>query len=475
MSQKAMMSTTTSAPDGALQFDQPGKSQPGNTAWQESEFLACYQEDYASLQGQLHGLGERVAALRRAAWHQFEREGFPGRRVEEWRHTNIGVVRSTAYHGHKEPTALSAEQVQPFLYEGCRNLVVVNGRFAPELSDLISDAGGARVSSLVDLPADLESVVADWLGTAARFDQHPFVAMNTALFRDGVVIDLPQGAIVETPLHVLFLSAHDQAEPQVNYPRLLINAEELSQATIVETYASLDEELCLTCPVTEAFCAQGSTVRHYKVQKESLEAAHMATLHAEIQRDAQFISQSISHGGALVRNDTRAGIRGSGSDATLNGLYVVSGEQIIDNHMFVEHEAPNTTSHELFKGILSDRAQAVFNGHIYVHRSAQKTDAKQTNRNLLLSDGAVANSNPQLEIFADDVRCTHGSTTGHLEEEALFYLRSRGISPEAATSLLTYAFASEFVELVEVEALREDLQEFLFSRLPGGEIVRQAV
>ncbi len=451
------------------------RAEQARQKWQQGDLLAAYRADYASVEEQRDALGDRAGELRRAAFARFEEQGFPGRRDEEWRHTNIGVVRSTAYQGHQQPTTLTRDQIEPFLYRGCHNLVVVNGRVAPELSDSLASAGGARVSSLAYLDASLRPLVEERIATAAKFDNHPFVALNTALFRDGLVIDLPKEAVVEMPLHVLNLSAHASPDPQASYPRLLINAEAQSQATIIETYASLDDEPTLTCPVTEAFCAEGAVVRHYKVQKESLSAAHMATLHVEIQRDAQFSSQSISHGGGLVRNDSRAALRGSGSDATLNGLYVVAGDQIVDNHMYVEHEAPNATSHELFKGILSERAQSVFNGRIYVHRSAQKTDAKQTNRNLLLSDRAVANSNPQLEIFADDVRCTHGSTTGHLEEDALFYLRSRGIDADAATSLLTYAFASEFVELVEVEALRDDLQEFLFSRLPGGEIVRQAV
>ena len=443
--------------------------------WKTTELYASYREDWDSQNELRGGLGERITAQRERAWERFTEIGFPGRKDEEWRHTNIGVVRTTAYGSVAERTSLTKAQVEPFLYAGCHNLVVINGHVSAELSDSFADAGGARVSSLSFLDAGLRPLVEEKMASVAGFRSHPFVALNTALFRDGLVIELPRGAVVEKPLHVLFLSANALEGPQVSYPRLLIDAGEQSQATIIETYASLDDHVNLTCPVTEVFCAPASVVRHYKVQKETLEAAHMATLHAEIERDAQFSSQSISHGGGLVRNDTQAGLRGPGSDATLNGLYVVAGEQIVDNHMFVEHEAPNTTSHEMFKGILTDRAQSVFNGRIFVHRTAQQTDAKQNNRNLLLSDRAISNSNPQLEIFADDVRCTHGSTTGHLEDEALFYLRSRGIEKDAATSLLTYAFASEFVELVEVEALRADLQEFLFSRLPGGEIVRQAV
>ncbi len=467
MTTTAKRTTATMPPEPTTEMDMLDAS------WQRSPVFEAYRSDYESLDSK-DALGERVGRARRAAWEHFSSHGFPGRREEEWRHTDIGVVRATPYRGHREALTLEHAQIEPFLYRGCHHLVVVNGRVSHALSDSMRALEGALISAFESLDAGSRELVETRLATAARSD-HPFVALNTALFRDGLVIDLPKGCVLDRPLHVLVLSAHALDQPQVAYPRLLINARERSEATIIETYASLDDEPNLTCPVTEVFCGPGSVLRHYKVQKEGLEAAHMATMHAEIERDAQFSSQSISHGGGLVRNDTRAALRGPGSDATLNGLYVVGGDQVVDNHMLVEHEAPNTTSHELFKGILSDRARAVFNGRIYVHRSAQKTDAKQTNRNLLLSDRALINSNPQLEIFADDVRCTHGSTTGHLEAEALFYLRSRGIGADAATSLLTYAFASEFVELVEVKALREDLQEFLFSRLPGGEIVRQAV
>jgi Fe-S cluster assembly protein SufD len=259
----------------------------------------------------------------------------------------------------------------------------------------------------------------------------------------------------------------------VTFPRNLFVAGENSQVKLVETYAG--EGAYFTCPVTELVAGPASVVDHYKLQIESREAFHMATFQIEAERSCTPSSHSISIGGALVRNDVNAVLDGEGIDCILHGLYLGEGRQVIDNHMRGEHAKPHCASHELDKGVLDGAARSVFNGLIHVHPGAQKTDAKQSNRNLLLSGSAIANSNPQLEIFADDVKCTHGSTVGQLDEDATFYLRSRGIGEEAARSLLTYAFASDIVERIKVEPLRRHLEEFLFARLPQGEVVRQAV
>jgi Fe-S cluster assembly protein SufD len=263
------------------------------------------------------------------------------------------------------------------------------------------------------------------------------------------------------------------ARATVSYPRNLIVAGEGSQVTVVETYAG--EGAYFSCGVTELIAGPGAAVDHYKVQRESREAYHLATLQVYGERASVISSHSISLGGGLVRNDVNATLDGEGIDCILNGLYLADGRQLVDNHMRVEHAKPHCASHELYKGILDGKARTVFNGLIHVHPGAQKTDAKQSNRNLLLSADAIANSNPRLEIFADDVRCTHGSTVGQLDADAVFYLRSRGIGVDAARSLLTYAFASDILARVKVEPVRHDLEEFLFARLPQGEVVRQAV
>jgi Fe-S cluster assembly protein SufD len=314
--------------------------------------------------------------------------------------------------------------------------------------------------------------VEPWLGQLAKLD-HSFVALNTAFLRDGAFVWVPRNAAVG-PVHLLFYSSSaEDGRATVSFPRNLIVTGENSQLSIVETYIGHGEYF--NCPVTELAVGANSSVDHYKVQRESREAFHVATFQVWGDRDSTPSSHSISIGGALVRNDVNAVLDGEGIDCILNGLYLADGRQLVDNHMRVEHAKPHCASHELYKGVLDGKARAVFNGLIHVHPGAQKTDAKQSNRNLLLSKDAIANSNPQLEIYADDVKCTHGSTVGQLDEDAIFYLRSRGIGAEAARSLLTYAFASDIVERIKVEPVRRDLEELLFARLPQGEVVRQAV
>jgi Fe-S cluster assembly protein SufD len=355
-------------------------------------------------------------------------------------------------------------------------LVFVDGRFSARLSSRGELPAGVVVTSLahaLERGSDLSGRVEPWLGQLARYEDHPFVALNTAFLRDGAFVWVPRGAVAG-PVHLLFLSSADEdGRATVSFPRNLIVTGENSQLTLVETYAGVGSYF--NCPVTELVAGPGSVVDHYKVQRESRDAYHMATFQIQGERGCAPSSHSIAIGGALVRNDVNAVLAGEGIDCILNGLYVLEGSQFVDNHMRVEHAMPHCASHELYKGVLDGKARSIFNGLIHVHPGAQKTDAKQSNRNLLLSRDAVANSNPQLEIYAADVKCTHGSTVGQLDEDAVFYLRSRGIGMEAARSLLTYAFASDIVERIKVEPVRRDLEEFLFSRLPQGEIVRQAV
>ncbi|MFL5119603.1 MAG: Fe-S cluster assembly protein SufD, partial [Microvirga sp.] len=354
-------------------------------------------------------------------------------------------------------------------------LVFVNGRLSTRLSTLSGLPDGVVVAGLAEALQAAPQALEPWLAQFARFDDQPFVALNTAFLTDGAVIRVPRGVAVERPIHVLYFTTSEASNehPLAIFPRNLFVAGENSQVTIVETYAG--EGPYFTCPVTELVAGPGSVVDHYKLQMESREAFHIATFQVQGERSCAPSSHSISIGGALVRNDVNAVLDGEGIDCILNGLYLGEGRQVIDNHMRVEHAKPHCASHELYKGVLDGKSRAVFNGLIHVHKGAQKTDAKQSNRNLLLSRDAVANSNPQLEIYADDVKCTHGSTVGQLDDDAVFYLRSRGIGQEAARSLLTYAFASDIVERVKVEPLRHELEEHLFASLPKGDVVRQAV
>ncbi len=419
----------------------------------------------------------RLAELRRSARERFAELGIPTTRIEEWRFTNVAPIARTGFKPATDFEIVDAASIDRYRYPGCYQVGLVNGRMAAELTDLEGLPEGVVVCSLAEALETHREDVDEHLGRHAGFDDHAFVALNTAFLRDGVFIKVPRGVVVERPFNLLSIGkpAGPEAEPVAFFPRILIVAEESSQLTVVEQYVSVGEGRYLSVPVTEVVVGANAVIDHYKLGRESLEAYQMATIAVWQDRDSNFSSHSISWGGAIVRNDVHAILDGEGGELTLNGLYMVDGEQLVDNNMRVEHAKPHCNSHELYKGILEGKARGVFTGRIYVHKGAQKTDAKQTNRNLLLSANALCNSQPQLEIFADDVRCTHGSTVGRLDENAVFYLRSRGIGEEAARSLLTYAFASDIVNRIKVEPVRRDLEEFLFRRLPEGDIVRQAV
>ena len=352
-------------------------------------------------------------------------------------------------------------------------MVFENGRFSRELSSS-TFPDGVFVGSLAEALVDRPDLIEPHLGRHADIE-HPFVALNSAHIRDGAFIYVPEGIVLEQPLHALFLSTSLEGQATVSYPRNLFVAGKSSQLTVIESYAGFGNDQYFSCPVTEIVGSANSVIDHYRLGQESIGAFHIASQKVHLGRDANFFTHSVNHGGALVRNDIQARLDAEGIHCTLNGLYMARGTQHVDHQMRVDHVKPNCHSYELFKGILEGRSRAVFNGRIYVHQDAQKTDAKQSNRNLLLSGEALVHSNPQLEIFADDVRCTHGSTTGHLDEDAIFYLRSRGIGDEAARSLLTYSFAGEVLKEIRLDAVREDLEHFLFTRLPKGDIVRQAV
>ena len=443
--------------------------------------IAPYLDLYAPRDGE----AEVLRARRRQAIERFEAAGFPASRDEEWRQTNLGSLLR-AVPAAAAPRSLRGGEAAPFLYPDCPRMVFVNGRYAPEASSpprevtavALSDLGaGGAPEAVVE---HLGAYASGRASCSADAGVHPFAALNTGLFEDGAAIVIPDGAVVEQPLQVLWLSAPASGSPaaggkapaavEVSFPRLLVVAGENSQASVIETFAAAGPGACgyFVCPAAEFVCGAGSVLHHTRLQADGAEAFHLGFQHTHLERSASFDSSSLAFGGGLVRNDTTAALDGEGADCTLDGLYVVAGSQFVDNHMRVEHRQPHTTSHQLYKGVLDDRARSVFNGRIYVHQAAQKTDAKQTNRNLLLSKSALANSNPQLEIFADDVRCTHGSTIGRLDEDALFYLRARGIPREQAHGMLVYAFARELVEKAPYEPLRQDLEGRLMASLNGG-------
>jgi Fe-S cluster assembly protein SufD len=406
--------------------------------------------------------------LRERAASRFTALGFPTVREEEWRFTSPSAVVGVDYRPADPSVSIAARDLERHIYADAEHrVVVVNGRFSPELSRVGSLPPGARAGSLaafINGAADAERAER-YLGQLADFDLRPFAALNTAFLQDGAYVHVPDGVVLEQPLHVLFVSSNDPgAQPAVSYPRCLIVAGDRTQARIVESYAG-PEAGYLANAVTEVFVGENAILDHYKVQQESLSAAHIASMHVHAARSAAFSSHSFTLGGRFVRNDVLATLDGEGAEVTLNGLYLADGDRLVDNHTTIDHARPHCPSHEIYKGILGGKAKAVFNGKIIVRPDAQKTDAKQTNRALLLSDDALINTKPQLEIFADDVKCTHGAAIGQLDDEAIFYLRARGLTFAEARDMLIHAFAGEILDRVRIEPLKRALEGELYAQL----------
>jgi Fe-S cluster assembly protein SufD len=344
-------------------------------------------------------------------------------------------------------------------------LAFVNGRFSSSLSTTRTLPRGVVVASLASLLETDPGLVDPYLTWCAPFDALPFTALNTAFLSDGGVVYVPADVTLPEPIHILYFSSAPSG-PVASQPRTIIVAGDNSQGKIVETYAGADGHRYFTNAVTEIVGGENSRLEHYRVQRESLQAAHVSSTHVYLERSAVFAQQSFTLGGGLVRNDVNAKLDATGIECTLNGLYLADGDRLVDNHTAIDHARPHCASHEIYKGMLDGRARGVFNGKIFVRQDAQKTDAKQTNQVLLLSDGATINTKPQLEIFADDVKCTHGATVGQLDADALFYLRSRGIGEDAARAMLVHAFASDIIDRVTIEPLREALESTLLAYLP---------
>jgi Fe-S cluster assembly protein SufD len=406
--------------------------------------------------------------LRARAATSFASLGFPTVRDEEWRFTNVAPIASAEF----KPADIDAvyateEDLAGYLYsEAAHRIVIVNGRFSAELSRAMDLPAGVRVGSLAAAITEQAEVVQRYFGQLADFTTRGFPALNTAMAVDGAYLYIPDGVVLEHPIHLLFLTTTSQsATPIMANTRALIVAGENSQARIVETYVGPRGAVYFTNAITEVFAGENAVIDHYKVQEESLEAFHVASMHVHASKSSTFSSHSFSLGGKLVRNDALAHLDGEGAECTLNGLYVADGERLIDNHTTIDHAKAHCPSHEIYKGILGGKARAVFNGKIVVRQDAQKTDAKQTNRALLLSDEASINTKPQLEIFADDVKCTHGAAIGQLDEDAIFYLRARGLTYFEARDMLIHAFAGDILDRVKIQPLRQALEAELYAQL----------
>jgi Fe-S cluster assembly protein SufD len=432
----------------------------------------AYVDDFASFA--LNGGAEGppwLSAVRRLAIDRFAQLGFPTPRNEDWHFTSVARIAEAKFQPLRSPSGdVTTQQLARYAFGAEWPVVVfVNGRFDARLSTLSRLPAGICVVELARAWREMPELLERHLGKVTAFQERAFTALNTAFMHDGVVVHIGRDTVVEQPVHVIFVTDANAAKG-ILHPRNLIVAERHSSATVIESYVALGDATYFTNAVTEAVVEDGATLKHVKVQRESPRAFHVHTIEAVQRRDSHFVSFSFATGASLSRTNIYTTLAGEGCGATLNGLYVVDGEQHVDHQTRIEHAQPNCFSREIYKGILDGSSHGVFNGKVYVHPIAQKTDGKQTNNNLLLSERARVDTKPQLEIFADDVKCTHGATVGRLDEQALFYLRSRGIGEARARNLLTFAFAADVLETIGIAPVVRDLELLTLERFAGTDV-----
>jgi Fe-S cluster assembly protein SufD len=410
--------------------------------------------------------------LRKAGLACFAELGFPTLKHEDWRFTNVAPIAKLPFKPVFETKidGLTTDSLVQFPFAklpGTR-LVFVNGHYAAELSTTPAQPDGIKASNLAAALTSDSALIEKHLGRYVRTEDNAFAALNNAFFQDGGFIYVPARQAITEPVQFLFINTSKEAGA-TTHPRNLVIVEREAKATLIESYVTLASTPTFTNAVTEFALGDNSVVEHCKFQDESASAFHIAALHSHLGRSVTFSSHSIATGARLSRNNIRTTLDGEGIEAVLNGVYITNGDQLADHHMIVDHAKPRCASHEYFNGILAGKSKGVFHGRILVRPDAQKTDAKQTNKNLLLSDEATADAKPQLEIYADDVKCTHGATIGQLNEDSIYYLRSRGIGLETARRMLIHAFAGEIIDRVKHDALREELDALVWDRLEQHE------
>lgn len=415
-----------------------------------SEFLNSGQKDAP----------EWITTLRREAISGFAKLGFPTLSDEEWRFTNLEALRRGSFSITENGiSGVSKKSVDSYGFSGldCLRLVFVNGRFASSLSDTKDAGEGILVKSLSEAISEQSDLVKGHLARYADYEKDAFISLNTSYFEDGVFVYVPDGTVLEKPVHVLHVST-DEDRPLFINPRNLIVIGQSSVAKVIEHYVSASQSVYFSNVVTEVVCGENANLEHYRLEFESQKAFNFSTLRVNQQKNSNIASHSILCGGAIVRNNVHPVLAGEGCNSDIYGLFISEGRQHMDNFMRVEHASPHCDSRQFYNGVLDGRSKGVFHGRILVHEGAEKTDAKQTNRNLLLSDTAQIDTKPQLEIYNDDVKCTHGATIGQMDEEALFYLRSRGISMRQAKIIMLRAFTGETLEHMSIDPVREVLE-----------------
>jgi Fe-S cluster assembly protein SufD len=429
--------------------------------------IQWYQSRFDVFEQSLNGAkSTSVHAMRRGAMQRFKELGFPTTRQEEWRFTNILPITKIQFQPilRNELHGVTKSDLQPYALDHALRLVFVDGMFSQELSDSSSHPAGLIAGSLAETLKKHPDTIQSYFNYLVMGEENAFTTLNTAFLWDGAYISVPQGVILENPIQLLFVATHRE-QVYAAQPRNLIIAGIDSQCKIIEMYVGLAQNTYLTNTVTEISLGDNAVVEHDKFQVEGVNAYHIGTTHVQMNAASRFTSNVISLGGSIVRNNLTARFDAEGAECILNGLSLGRGTQVVDNHTVIDHAKPHCTSHELYKSILDGASKGIFNGKVFVRKDAQKTDAKQTNKTLLLSDDATMNTKPQLEIFADDVKCTHGATIGQLDDEQIFYLRSRGIGLDAARDILTSAFAGDVVNRITIEPFRRQVERMIHDRL----------
>ncbi len=427
-----------------------------------------YIQKFEHLENNLNGDSNVIHSLRRDAISSFSDLKFPTLKDEEWKYTNIAPLLKYNFKPvdpKKIIPPIQPEKIQRFLFDKSEHslLVFINGHYSEELSDFQDLPKDVIISNIASAISEHSSIVNKHFGKYADYKNHIFTALSTAFIKDGVFIYIPDGKIIEHPIHILFLTDCKEEKPLIQ-PRNLFVTGKNSQVSIIEHYTSFENCTYFTNTVTEVVAGENSTIDHIKLQEESINAFHIARMEVDQERNSNFTSHLISTGGDISRNDFNSRFNDEGGECKLNGLFLTTGTQLFDIHTLIDHAKPHCNSHEHYKGILDDKSRGVFNGKVMVRKDAQKTNAFQENNNIILSDSALINTKPQLEIFADDVKCSHGATIGQLDSEALFYLKSRGIGNEAARTILIRAFASDVIKSIKINEVRNYLEEILNKR-----------
>jgi Fe-S cluster assembly protein SufD len=412
-----------------------------------------------------------LTPLRSDAMTRFSALGFPTPALEDWHYTSLASIATVPYAVGGGVSATTVADLTPYMINAdWPTLVLLNGTYSPSLSSLDSLPAGVQVMDLTRAWREMPALVEQYLGKIAIGD-HAMTSLNTGLMHAGVVVFVPKNVTTDVPVHVLHVS-DAMAAGAASFPRTLIVAEAFSKATIIETFVGLADVAYFTNHVAEVVVGANATITHSKVQRESEQATHVSTTEVHQARDSHYMNFSMAMGARLSRTNVYTVLDGENCGATLNGLYLGKGSQHTDHQTRIEHAQPNCFSRELYKGVLDDSSHAVFNGKVYVHAIAQKTDGKQSNHTLLLSPDARIDTKPQLEIFADDVKCTHGATVGRMDEAGLFYMKSRGVPADTARKLLTYAFAADVLETIENETVKQALEQLTLERYAGDGVAR---